>query len=59
LKLATDAGIESTPTLVVNGRPLPLEGIPYDTLKNIIMFQAQLDGIHVDPPQPVLSTLGK
>jgi len=59
IKLAADAGIESTPTLVVNGRPLPLGGIPYDTLKNIIMFQASLDGIHVDPPQPVLSSLGK
>jgi protein-disulfide isomerase len=59
IKLADDAGVESTPTLVVNGRPLPLGGIPYDTLKNLIMFQAQLDGIHVDPPQPVLSTLGK
>jgi protein-disulfide isomerase len=59
IKLATEAGIDSTPTLVVNGRPLPLGGIPYDTLKNIIMFQASLDGIHVDPPQPVLSSLGK
>jgi protein-disulfide isomerase len=59
IKLAADAGIESTPTLVVNGRPLPLGGIPYETLKNIIMFQASLDGIHVDPPQPVLSSLGK
>ncbi|HEX4651441.1 MAG TPA: DsbA family protein [Granulicella sp.] len=59
VKLANDAGISATPTLVVNGRPLPLEAIPYETLKNIIMFQASLDGIHVDPPQPVLSSLGK
>jgi protein-disulfide isomerase len=59
IKLAADAGVESTPALVVNGRPLPLGSIPYDTLKNIIIFQASLDGIHVDTPQPVLSSLGK
>ena len=59
VKLAAAAGIESTPTLVVNGRPLPLGGIPYDTLKSMILFQAQLDGVHVDPPQPTLTSLGK
>jgi hypothetical protein len=46
IKLAEDAGITETPTLVVNGRPLPLMSIPYDTLKLIIQYQATLD--HVD-----------
>jgi len=59
IKLAEEAGVEQTPTLVANGRPLPLNGIPYDTLKNMIYFQAKSDGIVLDPPQPTLSTLGK
>jgi protein-disulfide isomerase len=59
VKLAETAGIDSTPTLVVNGRPLPLGSIPYDTLKSMILFQAQLDGVHVDTPQPTLTSLGK
>ena len=45
IKLAQDAGINETPTLVVNGRPLPLLSLPYDQLKSIIEFQAKLDGV--------------
>jgi len=45
IKLAQDAGINETPTLVVNGRPLPLLSLPYDQLKSIIQFQATLDGV--------------
>ena len=45
IKLANDAGINETPTLVVNGRPLPLMSIPYDTLKTLIQYQATLDGV--------------
>jgi protein-disulfide isomerase len=45
IKLAFDAGVNETPTLVVNGRALPLTGIPYDVLKQIIQFQATLDGV--------------
>lgn len=59
VQLAEDADVTQTPTLVVNGRILPLSQVPYDSLKKIILFQASLDGIHVDPPQPVLSTLPK
>lgn len=59
IKLAADADVEQTPTLVVNGRLLPMSQIPYDTLKKIIYFQASLDGIKVNPPQPTLSTLPK
>jgi protein-disulfide isomerase len=68
IKLAFDAGINETPTLVVNGRPLPLTSIPYDVLKRIIQFQATLDGVDSGataetlapkPPPPVLSNLPK
>lgn len=44
LKLASDLGINSTPTLFVNGRALPLGG-PYDKLKDVISFQLTLDGL--------------
>lgn len=44
MKLASDLGINQTPTLAVNGRLLPLT-MPYETLKAIIIFQAGLDGI--------------
>lgn len=44
-KLASDLGIEQTPMLAVNGRILPLTGIPYETLRSLIIFQAGLDGV--------------
>lgn len=46
-KLATDLGIDQTPTLAVNGRLLPLTSIPYETLKTLIVYQAGLDGVPV------------
>lgn len=45
VKLATDLGVTETPTLMINGRPLPLSGVPYDTLKSIIVYQAKEDGV--------------
>jgi protein-disulfide isomerase len=66
IKLARDAGVDQTPTLVVNGRILPIGGIPYDQLKQIIQFQATLDGVDSGataetlapkPPQPTLQNL--
>ena len=42
-KLAEDLNINQTPLLVVNGRMIPAN-IPYDTLKQIIQYQAKLDG---------------
>ncbi len=44
-QLAHDLGVTQTPTLYVNGRGLPLGGIPYDTLKQIVAYQATLDGV--------------
>ncbi|MDE3105839.1 MAG: DsbA family protein [Acidobacteriota bacterium] len=45
IKLGDAAGVDQTPMLVVNGHPLPLTGIPYETLKTLIAFQAQEDGV--------------
>lgn len=61
IKLAEDAGVEQTPTIAINGRLVPASpaAMSYETLKKVILFQAGLDGVHVDAPQPSLTTLGK
>ena len=61
IKLGEAAGVDQTPTLSVNGRNLPVSpaAMPYESLKKIIMFQAELDGVHIDPPPPSLKSLGK
>ena len=69
IKLAQDAGVDQTPLLLVNGRPLPLAGkITYDQIKQLIQFQATLDGVDSGataetlmpkPYQPTLSNLPK
>jgi protein-disulfide isomerase len=45
VELARKMNINQTPTLLVNGRPVPLGGMPYETLKKIIEYQAKLDGV--------------
>lgn len=45
VKLAQDLNINQTPTLVINGRQLPIGGLPYETIKKIVEFQAAQDGI--------------
>lgn len=45
IKLAKDLEINETPMLAVNGHLMPLGGIPYETLKQIIAYQAKVDGI--------------
>ena len=45
IKLAEDAGVDQTPMLAVNGHLLPISQIPYETLKTIVAYQAQLDGV--------------
>jgi protein-disulfide isomerase len=45
VKLAQDLNINQTPTLMVNGRQVPIGGVPYDTIKQIIQYQEKLDGI--------------
>jgi protein-disulfide isomerase len=44
VKLAQDLNINQTPTLDVNGRPVPANA-PYDIIKKIILYQEKLDGI--------------
>ena len=46
VKLATDLNINQTPTLLINGRQI-LATFPYDTLKQIILYQAKIDGVAV------------
>ncbi len=45
VKLAKDLNIMQTPTLEVNGRQVPLGGVPYDVIKQIVAYQAKLDGV--------------
>ena len=45
IKLAQSLNINETPMLMVNGRQVPVGGVAYDTLKNIIEYQIKMDGI--------------
>jgi len=45
VKLAQDVNITSTPTLVINGRQVSATG-PYETIKQIVAYQAKLDGVN-------------
>jgi len=45
VKLAQDLNVNQTPVLMINGRQVPVGGVPYDTLKKIVEYQAKLDGI--------------
>ena len=56
VQLGNQAGVTDVPTLVVNGRALPLAQVPVQTLNRIVVFQGQLDGLSVQQ-QPSLSTL--
>lgn len=58
-KLAFDLGVEQTPVLVVNGRTMPLLGVSYETLKQIVVHQAQLDGVSALAGTPLISTPAK
>ncbi len=40
LKLGYDVGVNQTPMLFVNGRPLPVNALPYNVLKQIVTFAA-------------------
>ncbi|HEX3941758.1 MAG TPA: thioredoxin domain-containing protein [Acidobacteriaceae bacterium] len=51
LEFAEKLGVNSTPTLYVNGRGMPIGQAPYETLQSIIEFQAAEDGISL-PPRP-------
>lgn len=58
VKLAEDLGINQTPTLIVNGRPVPVSSsVPYEVTKSMVSYQLQLDGL--PQPAPKLSSLSK
>ena len=44
IKLAEDLNVNQTPSLAINGHIIPLGGVNYDTLKDIIAFQTKTDG---------------
>ena len=44
VKLAQDLGINQTPVLMINGRLVPANA-PYETIKQIVEYQAKLDGV--------------
>ena len=54
--LGAAVGIDQSAVLVVNGRVLPAATMPYETLKQIVAYQAKLDGLIVHV-QPTLSPL--
>jgi protein-disulfide isomerase len=56
VKLAQDLGAVQVPMLAVNGHFLAIDTVPYETLKQMIAFQAGQDGITVHL-QPTLTTL--
>jgi protein-disulfide isomerase len=45
VKLAQEMNIYQTPTLMVNGREVPIGNTPYETLKQIVAYQAKVDGV--------------
>lgn len=45
MKLAQSLNVTQTPTLAINGRLVPMGGLPYDTIKQIIEYQAKQDGV--------------
>lgn len=56
IALGAAAGVDQSAVFVVNGRVLPAASVPFETLKRVVAYQAQLDGIPVHV-QPTLSTL--
>jgi len=57
IKLAADAGADATPMLAISGRLISLTtGLPYETLRKIVAFEANQDGVPVHL-QPMLTTL--
>jgi len=55
--LAAAIGITQTPSLVINGRIVPLAGISYEVLEKVLRHQAEMDGVALPAPQPKLQSL--
>ncbi len=56
IKLAQEVQVDQTPMLAVDGHLLPLSGIPYETLKTIISYQAASDGVSTGSPAASVGT---
>lgn len=54
--LGASVGIDQAPELVINGRIVPPASVPYETLKQIVAYQAKMDGVAVQV-QPSLTTM--
>ena len=52
IALANELGVDQTPMLSINGRLIGVGGIPYETLKQLIQFQAELDGVSAAAASP-------
>jgi protein-disulfide isomerase len=52
LALGAKVGVNSTPTIYINGRGIPANGIPYEMLQKIVEYQAKLDGVPLPPAAP-------
>jgi protein-disulfide isomerase len=52
LALGAKVGVNSTPTIYINGRGVPATGIPYEMLQKIVEYQAKLDGVPLPPAPP-------
>ena len=52
IKLAEEIGVNETPMLAVNGHLLPIGNtkLSYETLKKIVAYQAQMDGVNPGTP---------
>jgi protein-disulfide isomerase len=52
IKLAEEIGVNETPMLAVNGHLLPIGNtqLSYETLKKIVTYQAQMDGVNTGTP---------
>jgi protein-disulfide isomerase len=45
IKLAKDLTINQTPMLMVNGRMVPIGGVPYNTVKQVVAYQVKQDSL--------------
>jgi protein-disulfide isomerase len=44
VKLAQDLNVNQTPSLAIDGRIIPVGGVPYDTLKQMVAYHVANDG---------------
>jgi len=52
IALANELGVDQTPMLSINGRMISIASVPYETLKRLIQFQAELDGVSAAAASP-------